>query len=355
MDKKFFLVNNDNEFSFDQVCQMIKDGKIVKDTFIWEKSLPEWIKIKDYNDFSPIFLELEKEAEKHMKKALGTDEESVKKKEMKEFLGTLKDENESEGVQFHADDEKKIGPGLIVFIIIILLGSLGGAYFFMTKDSPPEKRLAKQPKKVKIDDINLDNLKFSSGVTKLDKVKGLKIKKIKKSEEDKILMEALLEQKREEAELAEKKAKKEGRKIKKKASIFDQVSDNELAAFRKSLTTRSSIISKSSLKSKKSGFMDIKPELTSKQVGQVVKRYSKSTVGYCYNKSLKQDTSLSGKLEVTLKILGNGKVSKVITNTKKFKGTNMSRCITTQIKKKWKFPPFKSTVMEVTLPFVLSN
>ena len=81
----------------------------------------------------------------------------------------------------------------------------------------------------------------------------------------------------------------------------------------------------------------------------------KVIVGYCYNKSLKKDNDLRGKLEVTLHVLGNGKISKVITNTEKFKGTNMSRCVHKTIKKNWKFPPFQGTVMQITLPFILSN
>jgi len=60
-------------------------------------------------------------------------------------------------------------------------------------------------------------------------------------------------------------------------------------------------------------------------------------------------------MEVTLHILGNGKVSKVTTDTKKFKGTNMSRCVKSMIKKKWHFPSFNGTVSKITLPFILSS
>ncbi len=96
-------------------------------------------------------------------------------------------------------------------------------------------------------------------------------------------------------------------------------------------------------------------ERSSKPVAAVVKENSNSTIAYCYNKSLKLDASLSGKLEVTLSVLGTGRVAKVETNTQKFKGTNLERCVKDLIKKKWVFPEFNGAVTEVTIPFVLSS
>jgi hypothetical protein len=236
-----------------------------------------------------------------------------------------------------------------IIIGLIIVGiPFGGFYVLELMNSTPEKTETEK-KEVKIEDINLNNVKFGSGVMSLDSIKGITVKQVAKNQEDEILKEVILELKKEE------KAKAETQKNapKKAAGLFDKVSENELNEFRNSFLskTKSKQIGGGNVKG--SQFAKAKEELTGKQISLTVKKYSGS-IKYCYNKALKDDAGLGGKMEVTLHILGNGKVAKVVNETPKFKGTAFSRCVTKQVKSKWQFPKFNGTLTTVTLPFILS-
>lgn len=342
--KSYHLPKKDRKFTFDEIEELILAGKVQRSTKIWEKSLTDWIKITDHPDFAETFTQYDIIAKEQLNKALGLDEETVKKREMRQMFNDVEDEK---FVQQKS--------GLLKWIIIglVIVGIPFGGFFVLElmNKSPEVKKEAK--KEVKIDDINLDNVKFGSGVMKIDSVKGVTVKQVEKTQEDEILKEVIMELKKEEmAKKAEDKKIAKASK-KKSAGLFDKVSEDELAAFRNSFLskTKSRKVGGGSVKG--SQFAKAKEELTGKQISVTIKKYSGS-IKYCYNKALKDDTGIRGKMELTLHILGNGKVAKVVNETPKFKGTAINRCITKQIKKKWQFPKFNGTLTTVTIPFILS-
>lgn len=341
MSKSYYFVGNEEAYSFETIQEMIINGQVVKESFIWEESMPDWGKLGEHPDFADVFKVLDEEANENLAKAMGTDKESIKKKEMKALLSDVGNEKikmEGEGLPFK-----------LILIILLVVAGLSAVYYFgfMSKgknETVSENVTAENNTQPKT--INEETLRFSSGVTKLDSVKGLKITKTSDSEEKNIIAEAILAEKQSKGILKESDIKAK--------SIFDLVGDDEIKAFRANLMKGQNINSKS-VTGNSQDMMGTGEELTSKQINEVLKVHSKSTIGYCYNKSLKEDYSLEGKLEIKISVLGNGNVAKVETLTDKFKGTNLSRCVSGNIKKKWKFPAFKGTVTDITIPFILSN
>lgn len=338
--KAYHLPKNERKFTFDEIEDLILAGKIQKSTKIWEKSLTDWIKISQHPDFTKTFEQFDLLAKEKMDRVLGTDKETMKKREMRQMFSDVEEEKivQKEG-------------GLLKWIIIglIIVGiPFGGFYVLELMNSAPEIKKPEK-KEVKIEDINLNNVKFGSGVMSIDSIKGITVKQVEKKQEDEILKEVILELKKEE--IAKAQTKKDAPK--KKAGLFDKVSEKELDEFRNSFLskTKSKKIGSGSVKG--SQFAKSKEELTGKQISLTVKKYSGS-IKYCYNKALKDDAGIGGKMEVTLHILGNGKVAKVVNETPKFKGTAFSRCVTKQVKSKWQFPKFNGTLTTVTLPFILS-
>jgi len=338
--KAYHLPKNEKKFTFDEIEDFILAGKVQKSTKIWEKSLTDWIKISKHPDFTKTFEQYDLIAKENLNRVLGTDEETVKKREMRQMFSDVEKEKII---------QKK--GGLLKWIIIgfFIVGiPFGGFYVLELINSAPE---ITEPEKreIKIEDINLNNVKFGSGVMSIDSIKGITVKQVEKNQEDEILKEVLLELKKEE--MAQAKTKKNASK--KKSGLFDKVSEDELNSFRNSFLskTKSKKIAGGNVKGSK--FAKSKEELTGKQISRTVKKYY-STIKYCYNKALKDDTGIRGKMELTLHILGNGKVAKVVNETPKFKGTAMNRCVTKQIKSKWQFPKFNGTLTTVTIPFILS-
>ncbi len=358
MEKKYYLPEIESHYSFDQIAEMILRGHLVKKSLIWEESLPEWSMLKNVPEFKAVFAEYEKMANEHVQKALGTDAETVEKREMRKILVGY------DGDNIKMEGSVKQRKNIIIALFVITILGIAGYFGFnaIPKSDTPKKEPVQN-----IEKINLEDLKLSSGVNKIESVKGMKIKKISMSEEDKILAEALAEIKREEAEAkkAAKAAKTEKGKEKevpsaieespkKQASIFDKVSDEELRAFRKKLVSQGISTKNSTVSEAKASLGDDSEKLSDKQLSSVIATNSQSTVKYCYNQALKVDSTLRGRMEVTLHILGNGSVAKVITDTPKFKNTEMERCLDSQIKKKWKFPSFNGTITTVQIPFILS-
>jgi len=338
--KAYHLPKQERKFTFDEIEDLILAGKVQKSTKIWEKSLADWIKVSQHPDFNKTFEQFDLLAKEKMDRVLGTDEETVKKREMRQMFNDV--------------EEEKVVPqksGLLKWIIIgsLIVGiPFGGFYVLELMNSAPEIT-EPEKKEIKIDDINLNNVKFGSGVMSLDSIKGVTVKQVEKKQEDEILKEVLLELKKEE--MAKEATQKNTPK--KKAGLFDKVSEKELNEFRNSFLskTKSKKIGPGSVQG--SQFAKAKEELTGKQINITIKKYSGS-IKYCYNQALKEDTGIRGKLEVTLHILGNGKVAKVVNESPKFKGTAFNRCITKQIKSKWQFPKFNGTLTTVTIPFILS-
>lgn len=338
--RAYHLPKNERTFTFDEIEDLILAGRIRKSTIIWEKSLTDWIKISEHPDFTKTFEQYDLIAKESLNRVLGTDEETVKKREIRQTLNEVEKEK--------IVHEKG---GLLKWIIIgfFIVGIPFGGFYVLKLMHSGSEIAEPEKKEVKIENIDLDNVRFGSGVISLDSIKGITVKHVEKNQEDEILKEVLLELKKEEMA----KAATQKNTPKKKAGLFDKVSEDELNSFRNSFLskTKSKQIGGGSVKA--SQFAKAKEELTGKQISLTIKKYSGS-IKYCYNKALKEDTGIRGKMELTLHILGNGKVAKVVNDSPKFKGTAINRCITKQIKSKWQFPKFNGTLTTVTIPFILS-
>lgn len=223
MGKHYYLVNDETTYAFDEVKELIREGKLVKKSLIWEESLPEWAEIYTLEEFREIFEELAVAAEEHTKRALGEDEESLKKREMREML-----QGAGEEIKFEKP-KKNFKPVITGFIALLIIGAGGFAISRLLLKKEPEKKIAK---KEKVEKLNIEKLKFASGVTRLEKAKGIKIRKVTRSEEDQILAEAILEMKEEERKNGDAKTAP-APKQRTGGSLFEKVSQDELNAFRK--------------------------------------------------------------------------------------------------------------------------
>lgn len=341
---RYFFVHDEAPHSFDDIAVLILAGSLQSNTLIWKEGTPDWVRIKKCPDFDEIFSAYREQAKELVDKALGQDAESLERKEMQNFLSSA----EEEDVSFSGTESKwKDGVTSVTILLLVLLGSVGilWGYTLYKRSNQTQRVVAATRKK---EELNLRDLRFASGVTKLDSIKGITVKKIAKNEEDDILKEALIAERKQELE-----AQPEKKRVAIKRGIFDKVSDDELAAFRQRLISQGRTQPIRKIKSKGKASLSGE-QLTSNQIALTVKRFN-GTIKSCYNKSLKQDPHLSGKMEVTLHILGNGQVAKVVNNTQKFRGGTMDRCVRSTIKKKWKFPTFNGTLSTVTLPFILSR
>jgi hypothetical protein len=344
-DKIYFLTNDTREYSHEEITALIFAGKLVKRSLIWEKSLPNWIHLEECSDFTDIFKEYDREAEERFKRAEGTDEETLKKREMKKMFETVGEEE----IKAKTDWKyilKWITLGVLILFIPVI-------YFSMTKILHSGTIFDEGTEEDEVEKINISELKYRSGLIRIDDVKGVSIKKVEKSEEDKILQEVILQMRKEDAVKKEKEAGS-GKKIVKSSSLFDKVSDDEISAFRRSLLkkTAGKRVEKGAVADSSFG-KGGQIELTSKQINSTLKK-NYPTIRHCYERALKLDVGTKGRMEVTLHILGNGKVAKVVNNTPRFKGTEMERCVEEIIKSRWQFPSFDGTLTTVTIPFVLS-
>lgn len=346
-EKIYFLPEDSYEYSFDEITALILEGSLRKKSMVWEKSLPDWVSLEKHPDFTEIFSEYDRIAHEKINQVLGTDEETKQKREMLKMLDDVSVEK-----QLHPKDNKShLIKWVIVGTFIILTPVIVFSVINLFKSADPVKAIEKTPV---IDDINIDNIKFESGVMKIDEIKGIKVVKVAQAEEDKILKEILLEIKNEmKKEDTDSSAAVQKDAPKKEAGLFDKVSDEELAAFRSSFMKKVDSKNIATAVTKESKLAQSNEELTSKQINETVKN-NYGTIKSCYDKALKNNDMISGKMEITIHIMGDGSVAKVINETPKFKGTEMERCVTEQIKKKWMFPKFNGTLSTATIPFVLS-
>jgi len=358
-ERKFRLVDDEEVYTFEEIAQKIRDAQLSKFSYIWEPSLPDWTTLDKYSAFQEVFKERERLAQEALAKAMGTDKESLERKEMQQFLSEV--EQEKQHLAFaHTPWLRWI---VTMFACVAMVASalrFLHTLFYTKEGQELLGTVIEEP----VETLDIERVRMASGVTRLDEVKGIAVKKVEKKREKDLLAEILAEMKAEEA--AEKKAVTgtlatsatavSPAATARSVNLFDKVSDEEVEQFRRSLLAKTGYSgSKSTVVKDNTTMAAIPEELSAKQVAAVVKEHSGSTIAYCYNKSLKLDTSLSGKLEVTVSVLGNGRVAKVETNTPKFRGTNLERCVKDMIKKKWVFPEFNGAVTEVTIPFVLSS
>ncbi len=355
-ERKFRLVNDEHIYTFEEIAQKILEAEISRNTLIWEPALTDWVKTGNYPDFAEVLAERDRIAQEALKKAMGTDDESLERKKMR----SLFDEVEKEKQHLAFSHTPWLRWTVTVFACIAMIASAVKFLYTLFYTKEGQQLLGAIVEKIPEETIDIEKVRMASGVTRIDEVKGITVQKVEKKKEKDLLAEVLAEMRAEEE--AEKKQKtavgtETTEEKKKPVSLFDKVSDEEVEQFRRSLLAKTGYSgSKNTVVKDNAAKMAALPdELSSKQVAAVVKEHSNSTIAYCYNKSLKLDASLSGKLEVTLSVLGNGRVAKVETNTQKFKGTNLERCVKDLIKKKWVFPEFNGTVTEVTIPFVLSS
>ncbi|MBI5528075.1 MAG: zinc-ribbon domain-containing protein [Deltaproteobacteria bacterium] len=111
---------------------------------------------------------------------------------------------------------------------------------------------------------------------------------------------------------------------------------------------------------KKTDLPDLKPdlattfkELTADQVGKVVATNQRS-LSYCYEKHLKGDSGLSGKVMIWAEVKGTGKVSKVKSLTDRIRGSMIEECLVREIRK-WQFPRFEGDATAIEIPLVLTS
>ncbi|MEM1025678.1 MAG: AgmX/PglI C-terminal domain-containing protein [Myxococcota bacterium] len=80
----------------------------------------------------------------------------------------------------------------------------------------------------------------------------------------------------------------------------------------------------------------------------------KQSVKICYERSLKGQGGLGGKLEVRVRVEPSGQVSKTSIDTPQFRSSRIGKCIADKIRD-WRFPPFEGEAEEVVVPFLLAR
>ena len=80
----------------------------------------------------------------------------------------------------------------------------------------------------------------------------------------------------------------------------------------------------------------------------------KQSVKICYEQSLRGQQSLSGKLEIRVRVEPSGQVSKTSIDTAQFRSSRIGKCIADKIRN-WRFPPFEGEAEEVVVPFLLAR
>ena len=87
-------------------------------------------------------------------------------------------------------------------------------------------------------------------------------------------------------------------------------------------------------------------------IGKVVKRRVKA-IKTCYEKQLKRNPSLAGKVKVQFTILGSGRVGEVQALENTMGETAVAQCIVSRVKR-WRFPKPDGGSVTVAFPFVFS-
>ena len=80
----------------------------------------------------------------------------------------------------------------------------------------------------------------------------------------------------------------------------------------------------------------------------------KSSVQICYQREMKRNANLSGKMEFLVTVQPTGIVSKSEVETAKFRGTALAECIREKIEG-WRFPAFDGNEQKIVVPFVLQR
>ncbi len=102
----------------------------------------------------------------------------------------------------------------------------------------------------------------------------------------------------------------------------------------------------------KLGAPEVDGSMSSKDIGKVV-RMNSTAVRRCYEKALKSDPTLKGKIAVTFMINAKGRVEMVEISDDTMKNASVSACIKSLVRR-WRFPQPEGGPASVTLPFVFS-
>ena len=77
-------------------------------------------------------------------------------------------------------------------------------------------------------------------------------------------------------------------------------------------------------------------------------------MGICYQRELKGNSKLGGKVELAVTVEPDGTVSKAVVRTLKFKGSGLAECFADKIMA-WRFPEFSGKAHQIIIPFVLTQ
>ena len=93
--------------------------------------------------------------------------------------------------------------------------------------------------------------------------------------------------------------------------------------------------------------------LDQSMISQVVNQ-RKSSMQICYQRELRGNSKLGGKVEFLVTVEPTGTVSKSIVRTEKFKGSGLAECFADKIMS-WRFPEFSGQAQKIIVPFVLQK
>ncbi|MEE2904413.1 MAG: AgmX/PglI C-terminal domain-containing protein [Myxococcota bacterium] len=93
--------------------------------------------------------------------------------------------------------------------------------------------------------------------------------------------------------------------------------------------------------------------LDQSMIRQVVNQ-RKSSMGICYQRELRGNSKLGGKVEFLVTVEPSGTVSKSVVRTEKFKGSGLAECFADKIMS-WRFPEFSGQAQKIIVPFVLQK
>ena len=80
----------------------------------------------------------------------------------------------------------------------------------------------------------------------------------------------------------------------------------------------------------------------------------KGAVQTCFERSLRAQEDLGGKIEFRVTVEPSGKVSKATVDTTAFSGSKLGNCVAKKIKT-WRFPSFTGESQQILVPFILAR
>jgi hypothetical protein len=93
--------------------------------------------------------------------------------------------------------------------------------------------------------------------------------------------------------------------------------------------------------------------LDAKMITQIVTANRKA-IEICYQRALKGNQQIGGKVEFSVTVQPSGSVDKVKVVSSRFQGTELARCIAKKIEN-WRFPSFNGDAQKIVIPFHLQS